>query len=45
MKNPPLAQPQRIDFLNLRSSKFAFFKVKKKSTIMPHLSIKCGILG
>lgn len=30
MKNPPLAQPQRIDFLNLRSSKFAFFKVKKK---------------
>lgn len=27
MKNPPLAQPQLIDFLNLGSSKFACFKV------------------
>lgn len=45
MKNLLLAQPQLIDFLNLGSSKFTFFKVEKKSTIIPHLSIKCGILG
>ena len=30
MKNPPLAQSQLIDFLNLESSKFTFFKDEKK---------------
>lgn len=31
MKNPPLAQPQHIDTLNLGFSKFTFFKVKKNT--------------
>ena len=45
MKNPPLPLPQLIDFLNLESSKFAFFKVEKKRCYNTSLIFKCGILG
>lgn len=45
MKNPPLALPQLIDFLNLGSSKFTFFKVEKKRCYNTSLILKCGILG
>lgn len=40
MKNPPLAQPQHIDTLNLGFCKFTFFKVKKRALLTPHLSIR-----
>lgn len=38
MKNPPLAQPQLIDFLNLGFSNFTFVKVEKKyyNTLLIH---------